>query len=100
VSEKSIPPLTLYNLYTYGSIATIFGTNVAELVGSENVLYFPPHLTNASARPGGTGNQEIASFHLKAASFFTKKHETQLKRITWSELNHPSLSKWSTQCTR
>jgi len=40
VSEKSIPPLTLYNLYTHGSVATIFGTNVAELVGSENVLYF------------------------------------------------------------
>jgi len=40
---------------------------------------FPPHLTSASALPGETGNQEIASFHLNAAYFFTKKHETQLK---------------------
>jgi len=40
---------------------------------------FPPHLTGASALPGETGNPEIASFHLNAACFFTKKHETQLK---------------------
>jgi len=37
---------------------------------------FPPDLTSAS---GETGNPEIASFHLNAARFFTKKHETQLK---------------------
>jgi len=46
---------------------------------------FPPHLTSASALPGETGNPEIASFRLNAACFFTKKHETQLKNITWSE---------------
>jgi len=40
---------------------------------------FPPHLTSASALPGETGNPEIASIHLNAACFFTKKHETQLK---------------------
>jgi len=40
---------------------------------------FPLHLTGASALPGETGNPEIASFHLNAACFFTKKHETQLK---------------------
>jgi len=34
---------------------------------------FPPQLTSASALPGETGNPEIASFHLNAASFFTKK---------------------------
>jgi len=61
---------------------------------------FSPHLTSASTLPGETGNPEIASFHLNAACFFTKKHETQLKNITWSELNHPSLSKRSTRCTR
>jgi len=49
---------------------------------------FPPHLTSASALPGETGNPEIAYFHLNAACFFTKKHET-VKNITWSELNHP-----------
>jgi len=31
--------------------------------------------------------------------FSPKKHETQ-SNITWSELNHPSLSKRSTGCTR
>jgi len=61
---------------------------------------FPPHLTSASALPGETGNPQIASFHLNAACFFTKKHETAVKNITWSELNHPSLSKQSTGCTR
>ena len=40
---------------------------------------FPPHPTSASALPGESGNAEIASFHLNAACFFTKKHETQLK---------------------
>jgi len=41
VSRKNIPPSTCNNLYVHGSIATIFGTNVAEKVGSQNVLYFP-----------------------------------------------------------
>ena len=39
--SKNVPPLTCYNLYTHGSIATIFGKNVAEKVGNQNVLYFP-----------------------------------------------------------
>jgi len=39
---------------------------------------FPPHLTSAFALPGETGNPEIASFHVNAACFFNKKHETQL----------------------
>jgi len=44
-------------------------------------MYFtyPLHLTSALALPGETGNPEIASFHLNAACFFTKKHKTQLK---------------------
>ena len=32
---------TCYNFYIYSSIATIFGINVAEKVGNQNVLYFP-----------------------------------------------------------
>jgi len=27
--------------HIYGSIATIFGTNIAEKVGNQNVLHFP-----------------------------------------------------------
>jgi len=40
LSQKR-PILTCYNLYIHGSIATIFGKNVAEKVGNQNVLYFP-----------------------------------------------------------
>jgi len=32
---------TCYNLYIHSSIATIFGKDVAEKVGNQNVLYFP-----------------------------------------------------------
>ena len=77
----------------------IFGTNVAEKVGNQKYFIFPRHLTSASALHEETGNPEIASFHLNAASFFTTKHET-VKNITWSELNYPSPSKRSTACTR
>jgi len=52
--SKNIPPLTCYNLYIHGSIATIFGKNVAEKVDKAIKTYFifPPHLTTASALPG------------------------------------------------
>jgi len=65
-------------------------------------LYFicQPRITSASALPGETRNQEIASFHLNAACFFTKKTRNTVKNITWLELKHPSLSKLSTGCTR
>ena len=62
--SKNVPPFTCCNLYIHGSIATVFGKNVAEKVDNQNVLYFPPHLTNASAVTGETGNSEIASFDL------------------------------------
>ena len=79
VSQKNVPLLQLAIIFTYSSIATIFGINVAKKVGNQNVFIFPPHLTSASALPGDTGKPEIASFHLNASCFFTKKHETQLK---------------------
>jgi len=40
---------------------------------------FPPHLASASPLPGETETPKIVSFHLNAACFFTKKHDTQLK---------------------
>jgi len=62
------------NHYIYGLIATIFGKNVAKRVGNQNMYFiFQRHVTNASALPGESGNPEIASFHLNAACFFTKK---------------------------
>ena len=72
LSQKIVPPLTCYNLYIHGLIATIFSTNVAEKVGSQNVLIFPPHLTSAIALPGETGNPEIVCIHSNSAYFFTK----------------------------
>jgi len=30
---------------------------------------------------------------------FHQTTRNTVKNITWSELNHPSLSKWSTRCT-
>jgi len=39
VSQKNVPPLTCCKLYIHSSIATIFGTNVVEKVGNQNVLY-------------------------------------------------------------
>jgi len=64
-------------------------------------MYFicPPHLISASALPVETGNPEIASFHLNGACFFIKNTNT-VKNITWLELNHTSLSKRSTECTK
>jgi len=41
VSKKRPTFTTCYNFYIHSSIATIFGTNVAQKVGNQNVLYFP-----------------------------------------------------------
>ena len=79
VSKKRPTFTTCYNFYIHSSIATIFCTNVVEKVGYQMYFIFLPHLTSAPALPGETGNPKIASFHLNAACFFIKKHETQLK---------------------
>jgi len=42
--SKNVTPLTSYNLYIHGSIATIFGKNTAKKVGNQNTLYFPASL--------------------------------------------------------
>jgi len=41
VSKKRPTSTTCYNFYIHSSIATIFGTNVAEKVGNQNVFCFP-----------------------------------------------------------
>jgi len=71
--SKNVPPLTCYNLYVHGSIATIFGKNVAEKVGNQNILYFPTSPNQCFCTAWGTENPEIASFHLNAACCFTQK---------------------------
>jgi len=91
--------LSPYNSGIHESILIIFGKNVTEEVDNKRYFIFPPHRTSASALPGKTGNPEIVFFHLNAAWFFTKNTK-HIKNITWAQLNHPSLSKRSTVCTR
>ena len=50
--------------------------------------------------PEERGNPEITSLHLNAACNFANKHKKTHKNITWSQLNHPALSKQLTVCTR
>jgi len=101
VSQKNVPPLQLAIIFTYTVRLRQF---LAQMLPRKQVIkmyfIFPPHPTSASALPGETGNPEIASFCLNAACFFTKKTRNTVKNITWSELNHLSLSKRSTGCTR
>jgi len=54
------------------------------------MLYFSPHITSASVLRGERQNPEIAVFHLvlHAVLLATHKH---IKKITWSQLNHPSV---------
>jgi len=74
VSQKNVPPLVCYNLDIHCSITIIIGRLITEKVG--NQLYFPTSPTCASALPRETGNPKIASFHLNAACFLPKTHET------------------------
>ena len=73
---KNVPPLSCYNFYIHGSIATIFWQKCCRESSQLKHFIFPPHLTNASALPGETGNLEIASFHLNSACFLPKKQKT------------------------
>jgi len=46
------------------------------------LLYFPPHLINASALPCETGNTEIVSFHLNVTCWFANRHTSHIGIIT------------------
>jgi len=101
VSRKNVPPLQLAVIFTYRvRLRQFLAQMLPRKPAIKMCFIFPPHLTSASALPGETGNPEIASFHLTVACFFYQKTRNTVKNITWSELNHPSLSKQSTACTR
>jgi len=101
VSQKIVPLLQLAIIFTYTVRLRQFLAHILpRKYAIKTYFIFPPHLTSASTLPGETGNPEIASFRLNAACFFTKKTRNTVKNITWSELNHPSLSKRSSWSTR
>ena len=95
VSQKNVPPLTCYNLDIHGSITIIFGTSVTEKVGNQNVLYFPTSHNLCFCTTWGNRKPKNCVFSLKCCMLFTKN-----ARITWLQLNHPSMSKRLTGCTR
>jgi len=97
--KKNVPPLTCYNLDIHGSITIIFGTGVTEKVGNQNVLYFPTSPNLCFCTTWGNRKPENCVFSLKSCMLsYQKTHETH-QNITWLQLNHPSLSKRSTECT-
>jgi len=65
VCLKNDTALACYNFNVHQSISIIFGRNVAEKTGSQTVIYFPPHLSNASALPGKTRKHRNRIFSLK-----------------------------------
>jgi len=114
--SKNVPPLTCYNLYTciYGSIATLLGTNVAERVGNQSVLYFPTSpnscfcTTWGNRKPGNyvfsqmlhaflpkhtKHSLETMSFHKCCMVFYQKKNETRLKKYHLLRAEPPSTVK-------
>ena len=86
---KNVPPLTYYNLYIHGSIGTIFGTNVAEKIGNQNVLYFPTSPKQCFCTTWGNRKPGNCVFSLKCCMIFHQKTRNTVKNITWSELNRP-----------
>jgi len=100
VSQKRPSFTTCYNFYIHSSIATIFGINVAEKVGNQIVLYFPTTPNYCFCTTWGNRKPGNCVFSLKCCMLFHQKTRNTVKNITWSELNHPSLSKRSTGCTR
>jgi len=63
---------TCYNFYIHSSIATIFGTNVAEKVGNQNVLYFPTSPNWCFCTTWGNRKPGNCVFSLKCCMLFTK----------------------------
>jgi len=92
MSRKNVPPFTCYNLDIHSSVMIIFDTWITEKVGNQSVLYFPisPCLCFCTTQENRKPKNCI--FSLTCSMLFAKN--------TWLQLNHPSLSKRSTGCTR
>ena len=67
VSKKNIPNVFSYNSRKHCRIFITFGRNISKKAKNQKMIYFPPHLTNASALPRETENTEIVSFHVNVS---------------------------------
>jgi len=79
VSENRPTFTTCYNFYIRSSIATIFGTSIAEKVGNQNILYFPSSPNWCFCTTWGNRKPGNCVFSLKCCMLFHQKHETRLK---------------------
>jgi len=91
--SKNVPPLTCY-LYVV-RLQQFLARNVAEKVGNQNELYFPTSPNSCFCTTWGNRKRRNCVFSLKCCMLFDQK-----ARKTVTELNHPSLSKRSSGCTR
>jgi len=99
--SKNVPPLQLAIIFTYiVRLRQFFGTNVTEKVRNQNILYFPTSPNWCFCTTWGNRKPSNCIFLLKCCMLFAPKTRNTVKNITWSELNHPSLSKRSTGCTK
>ena len=77
-----------------------FWQNVAEKVGNQTVLYFPTSPNWCFCTTCGNKKPGNCVFSLKCCMLFHQETRNAVQNITWSELNHPSLSKRSTGYNR
>jgi len=100
VSKINVAPLTCYNHYIHGSTATIFGKNVAQKVGNQNVLYFPTSPIYCFCTTWGNRKAGNCVFSLKCCMIFLPKNTKHSLKYHLVRAEQPSLSKWSNGCNR
>jgi len=99
--SKNVPSLICYNFSIHGLITIVFGRSVTQKVDNQNVLYFPTSRNLCLCITWGNRKPENCVFSLKCCMFFFyQKHIKISPIVTLLQLNHPSLSKRSTRCTR
>ena len=76
--KKNIPDVFSYNSRKHYRIFIIFGRNITETVSNQKMLYFLPHLINASALPCKTENTENVSFHVNVSCWFANRHTSHI----------------------
>jgi len=78
VSQKT-SHLWLAIIFTHSSITIIFGTNVTEKVGNQNILYFPTSPNKCFCTTWGNRKPGNCNFSLKYCMFLTKSTQNILK---------------------